>query len=47
MSDDDIMWGFGVQKVAGSESEEDNNSSSQDPDGNKIINLNFELILDG
>ena len=39
MSDDDIMWGFGVQKVAGSESEEDNNSSSQDPDGNKIINL--------
>jgi len=38
VSESDIMWGFGVQK-AGSDSEGDNNSISEDQDGNKIINL--------
>ena len=37
VSESDIMWGFGVQK-AGSDSEGDNNSSSEDPKKN-IINL--------
>ena len=42
--EEDIMWGFGDSKATGSDPEDENNSSSEDQDGNKIINLQESII---